>query len=45
MAAEMCLDVSVVLHNIQNMWGSPGLILIVWRRISEWVECGFNQSV
>ena len=45
-AAELHLDVSVILHNIQNvMWGSPGLIPIEWRRISEWVECGFDQSV
>jgi len=45
-AAEMRLDVFVVLHNIQNvMWGLPGLISIERRRICEWVECDFDQSV
>jgi hypothetical protein len=45
-AAMMYLNVSVVLHNIQNIiLGSPGLISIERRRISEWVECDFDRSV
>ena len=45
-AAEMYLDVSFVLHNIQNViWASPGLVSVKWRRIFEWVECDFDQSI
>jgi hypothetical protein len=45
-AAEMHLDISVVYHNIRNViCRSPALVQMEWRRIPDWVECGFDQSL